>query len=53
MNFRSNLPEMEIILPFFCITLSANRFLFGGLKGKQVSPVVGDSCTVPAAVIPM
>ena len=52
MNFGSNLTKLKIILPFFCITLSPNGFLCGGLKGKQVSPVVGNSCTVPAAVIP-
>lgn len=35
---------MEIILPFFCIALSPNRFLFGGLKGKKLygSPKTGD-----------
>jgi len=53
MNFPRNLPQMEIILPFFYLTLSPNRFLSGGLKGKQVSPFKGDSCTVPAAVIPV
>jgi hypothetical protein len=53
MNFQRNLHELKIILPFFCITLSPNRFLSGELKGKQVSRISGDSCTVPAAVIPV
>lgn len=53
MNLSGNLPELKIILPFFCITLSPNGFLNRELKGKQVSPVIGNSCTVPAAVIPV